>query len=265
MPNSKDQFLGRALLPIALLASISTGVVASNYLFVYKVNYQSPAEIVTSWAQFYSNNPHLPDPGDFSSLNWSSQSLTEIPNGDYPFNQVPGGINLEFNSISNVDGLSNVTRVGGDLRFGTNNLTDITGLSSLERVDGSLHILKNQITNVDSLENLTYVGGNLFLYDNELTDLNGIRNISTVWAFFYVSGNGPTLTDVSGLANLTTLGHSVVVIDPPGAVNSDPTKFNVRAPAASNFCQKLTSGDWRVGTSTNVSDQLPNSMVCEEV
>src|SRR5690606_1932002 len=80
-----------------------------------------------------------------------------------------------------LDGLSNLTSVGGYLYIGSNsNLTDLDGLSNLTSVGGNLSINSNlSLTNLDGLSNLTSVGADLVIrFNSSLTDISGLENIN---------------------------------------------------------------------------------------
>src|SRR5690606_27966980 len=83
------------------------------------------------------------------------------------------------------------------------NLTDLDGLSNLTSVGGFLDIHNNSnLTNLDGLSNLTSVGGFLAIYNNSnLTNLNGLSNLTSVGADLVISSNY-SLTDISGLQNI---------------------------------------------------------------
>ena len=85
--------------------------------------------------------------------------------------------------IRNLDGLANLTSVGGHLYINHNPaLTNLDGLASLTSVGGYLYITDNAaLTNLDGLANLTSVGGDLYIYDNTaLTNLDGLASLTSV-------------------------------------------------------------------------------------
>jgi hypothetical protein len=81
---------------------------------------------------------------------------------------VGGNLGVEVTSLTNLDGLSRLTSVGGDLALTSNDvLTDISGLSSLTSVGGYLNISNNDaLTDISGLSNLTAVGGALSIANN---------------------------------------------------------------------------------------------------
>src|SRR5690606_12802730 len=86
----------------------------------------------------------------------------------------PGGTD-----IVNLDGLSNLTQIGGDLYIQSNyQLTNLDGLSNLTQIGGALYIQTNSLTNLDGLSALESINGDLGIYNNPLlTDISGLQNI----------------------------------------------------------------------------------------
>ena len=77
--------------------------------------------------------------------------------------------------ITNLDGLANITSVGGDLDIQNNaTLTNLDGLANLTSVEGLSIYNNDALTNLDGLaSSLTSAGGYLTIYDNaNLTNLD---------------------------------------------------------------------------------------------
>src|SRR6266850_1946122 len=132
-------------------------------------------------------------------------------------------------SLSNLDGLSNLSSVGKGCRncalpgcedclnegfyIETNPvLSDISGLSSLARVDGNLIINSNpKLINLDGLNRLTSIGGWLGIMNNaSLTNLDGLSALDTAGLDRYGSlsisiSNNRALTSIKGLRSITSL------------------------------------------------------------
>ena len=75
-------------------------------------------------------------------------------------------------ALTNLDGLSNITSVGGYLRIeGNDVLTNLDGLSNITSVDGRLYIEGNDVlTNLDGLSNITSVGDDFYIKGNDSLD-----------------------------------------------------------------------------------------------
>ena len=118
-------------------------------------------------------------------------------------------------TLTNLDGLSNLTSVGGDLDiFHNYNLTNLDGLSNLTSVGGYLRIDWNDsLTNLDGLNALTHMGGNLEIRDNiALTNVDGLSALTTVGDEFVVHYN-PILPDCEACDLLDQLTTTPTTID----------------------------------------------------
>ena len=145
----------------------------------------------------------------------ASNSLTSIKNLDGLANltSVGGTLTIYLNyAPTNLDGLANLTSVGGYLEIeGNDALTNLDGLANLTSVGGYLRIYRNYaLTNLDGLANLTSVGGDLLIaYNDALTNLDGLANLTSVGGLLAIGFN-PALTNLDGLANLTSVGDLLI-------------------------------------------------------
>src|SRR5690606_4849478 len=114
-------------------------------------------------------------------------------------------------SLTNLDGLSNLTSVGGYLSIASNSsLSSPNGLNNPTSAGGNLNINSNpNLTNLNGLSNLTSVGADLVINSNySLTDISGLQNIdpasilSTNGLGLYIVGN--TSLSVCNLENFCT-------------------------------------------------------------
>lgn len=108
--------------------------------------------------------------------------------------EITGDLGFEWTLLADLDGLSNLTAVGGDLYIGDNtSLTNVDGLSNLRAVGGYLHIFFNgALSNVNGLSSLTTVGESLSITDNALLCQNSVDALvaaCTVGAWTSVYGN----------------------------------------------------------------------------
>ena len=146
-----------------------------------------------------------------------------------------GGLAVSFNDIlTDLDGLSSLEQISGSVWIGGNSaLTDIDGLANVTRVrsitiGGTAGILSNgnpsgnpALTNIDGLANLTSVGDDLFIYNNgALTNIDGLASVTSVGDDLYISNNA-ALTNVDGLANVTSAGGFLQIRDNYRLINVD--------------------------------------------
>lgn len=127
-------------------------------------------------------------------------------------------------SIRNLDGLSNLRDVGGNINvFGNRNLQDVDGLCNLDHAAGISFSDNPALTNVDGLERIGFVENNLTFSSVSdgvglpaLQNVNGLRSLTSVggnlhfgqWPEIYFT----SLEDLSGLRNLTEIGGTFYLI-----------------------------------------------------
>jgi len=123
--------------------------------------------------------------------------------------EIEGRVKVFGDDISNLNGLSVLTSIGGGLLIG----------------DGFFRGNK-LLTNLTGLENLSYIGGGfvnfggLRIYNNEaLTSLTGLENLKTIEGGLFIGGYGtswgwggnPSLINLTGLESLTSIDGQIMV------------------------------------------------------
>ena len=116
-------------------------------------------------------------------------------------------------SLTNVDGLSNLTWAGGDVVIDDNgSLMDVNGLSSLTSITGTLFITSNALKNVDGLSGITSVAADLGITNNGLlTNVDGLSGLRSVGGNLRFSGDF-SLTNLDGVSGLETVGGSLMIL-----------------------------------------------------
>jgi hypothetical protein len=116
--------------------------------------------------------------------NYYFQTQADIDNfqNNYPnCTELEGNVTIGGSDISNLNGLSGLTYIGGQLQIqGDSLLSNLTGLDNLTSVGGVLSIGGNPtLISIAELTNLTSIGGGLSITGNNgLTSLKGLDNIS---------------------------------------------------------------------------------------
>jgi hypothetical protein len=111
---------------------------------------------------------------------------------------------MSGSSITNLNGLSVLNSVGGDLQIGNNpSLTSLVGLDNLHSIGGDFWIYWNgSITSLTGLDNLVSIGGLLGVDDNDaLTNLMGLNNLSSIGGDLRIN-NHDALVSLTGLDNI---------------------------------------------------------------
>ena len=137
--------------------------------------------------------------------NFVSNYGCEIITGDLIVGNAPWP---ESSDINNVEGLSMITSVTGDLTIRRNDsLTSLEGLENVTTVGGELVIgYNNGLVSLQGLANLSSIGIGFIIIDNDgLTSLAGIPNLTTIDGYIEIAYNG-AITSLEGLENLTYVG-----------------------------------------------------------
>ena len=141
---------------------------------------------------------------------------------DYPnCTEIEGNVQIEGDEITNLNGLSVLTNIGGRLRFYTCTvLPDLTGLENLMTIGGDLIIYvwpstTTSLTTLSGLDNLVTVGGAIEVTGTDvLLNLAGLENLTTIGENFEIGGN-TSMINLLGLDNLTSIGGDIWIGENP--------------------------------------------------
>ena len=141
---------------------------------------------------------------------------TQVQIDSFPINypscsEIQGDVRISdlwSGNINNLNGLSVITSIGGDLSIDSIfYLTSLAGLDNLSSIGGDLLIIYNpMLTSILNLSNLTFVGNDLIIGANsKLTSLTGLEGITAVTGMLAIGKNG-NLIDLTGLDNIQSIG-----------------------------------------------------------
>ncbi|GAA3523771.1 hypothetical protein GCM10022393_43280 [Aquimarina addita] len=172
-------------------------------------------------------------------------SLTQEQIDTFEYTKVIGNLfihGFDNNSITNLNGLSSLSSVEGNLQIWVNdNLESLEGLEALTTLGGDLHILENPILkNLMGLNGITSIGGNLILStNNTLISLDGLNNLASVEGEVTVNRNDD-LTSFDDLDAITSIGGYLNIWENDNLINL-------------NGLETLTAlgGNLYIGTTTN--------------
>nr|WP_295924195.1 T9SS type A sorting domain-containing protein [uncultured Dyadobacter sp.] len=161
-----------------------------------------------------------------------------------------GNVTINGNNITNLDGLSNVRNIGGNLNMGNNPLlADLDGLTNLSSIGGNLLLVDNPaMTNLDGFASLAEIGGDVFLLGNaSCTNFDGLSALLSIGGNLLITNN-TSLTDISGLQNLdpSTIGGVAGL-----GIAGNPKLSVCNMP---NFCEYLSDAS----RPRTISDNLGN-------
>ncbi len=128
--------------------------------------------------------------------------------------QIEGNLFIQdlTGDITNLDGLSAITSVGGYIYIRENHLlTDISGLSNITTLGDFIFMYFNELlTNLDGLQGITEIPGFLYLNNMDgLVDLTGLQSVNSIGKFIYLNDN-LSLTSISALSSLTSIGGFLI-------------------------------------------------------
>jgi len=142
-----------------------------------------------------------------------------------------------FTAQSQIDNFQVVhpycAEIEGEVIISGDDITNLNGLSSLTTIGGTLKILNNgNLINLMGLQNITSLNGTLYIEGNEsLTNLVGLENLSTIGGTLHIEGN-ESLMNLWGLENIE-----------PGLINDLIIINNLSLSACNiqNICEYLTA------------------------
>lgn len=178
----------------------------------------------------------------------SQEELDNFP-VDYPnCTEIEGFVQIgnqgEWSNINNLEGLSSITYIGGNLEFifneylvnmeGLNNLDSIgggisyygntgldnlVGFDKLSRIGNGIYMFLNRIKSFDGIESLNYIGGGISLIDNNfLKNINGLQGLNTVEGYIGLC-QLDSLISLEGFEQLTYAGGGIGLEDMPSILN----------------------------------------------
>jgi len=146
----------------------------------------------------------LPD-----GIGFTNQSEIDAFATNYPgCTCIEGSVQIFGKNMTNLAGLSQITRIKGDLRIDYLSAPDFTGLDNLTRIDGHLSLFGNRSESTTGFGSLTHVESYVRIIFNQLDDLGGFMNLETIGAGLILRDND-NLTSLSGLDNVETIHPAI--------------------------------------------------------
>ncbi len=146
-------------------------------------------------------------------------SQAEVDN--FPLNNpgcktIEGNVYVLGSSVQNLNGLSQIEHIGGDLLISDNpQLASLDGLPKLKTIGGACRVQNNPLlTHLDGLANLSWVKGDFFYIGNNilLANIEGLAELDSVSGIFQVWGH-PELTTLKGLGQLQRVSDKLAVFN----------------------------------------------------
>ena len=174
----------------------------------------------TYWLDLESTLTELSDLSHCGVITGDLSIVDNIPSSDLDLlsslGTVQGNLQIMGTELTNLNGLANLTTIGGIFRIEENlSLLNLSGLSSLQTVGADMNLyLNTSLTDIDDLSSLTMIGGDMYFDANtSLADIGGLSSLT------HVSGNlllpdHAALTNLDGLESLTEVGGALLFYNP---------------------------------------------------
>lgn len=140
-------------------------------------------------------------------IQFTTQAQIDNFQVNYPdCSEILGDVDIS-NSITNLNGLSVLTSIGGNLFISGTSLTNLTGLDNISIIGKSFSIMTcSSLTTLSGMENLTSIGENFYIDNNALlNNLTALHGLNFIGGDLVVSFN-PSLVSLTGLEELTSIG-----------------------------------------------------------
>ena len=116
------------------------------------------------------------------------------------------------NALFSLSGLENLTYIGGDLVIaGNDSILNLNGFDHLTFIQGHLEIDDNvSLINLVGLDSLNTIGGNLSMYGNDnLLNLSGLDKLNHITGGLYIGGNDK-LIDIENVINISSVSDVII-------------------------------------------------------
>ncbi|MFZ1703618.1 MAG: T9SS type A sorting domain-containing protein [Saprospiraceae bacterium] len=126
---------------------------------------------------------------------------------------IEGGVTVTGNNIKNLDGLSDLIEIKGDLIIGgCDSLLTIDGLENVTSIGGAVRVQDNQQLSSIGLKNLAKLPGDYCYISNNpfVTTLEGLGQLDSVWGIFQI-WNMDSITNLNGLGNMRYAGNDFAI------------------------------------------------------
>ncbi len=149
-----------------------------------------------------------------SGITFTSQTAIDNFQTDYPgCTEIGGDVIIESETIHNLNGLSVVTLIEGNLEvIGCDILASLAGLDNVTSIEGDLVLAGNDaLFSFTGLGALTTIGGDVDIRANSyLVHFTGLDNLVTIEGGVWVWLN-PNLLSFNGLGKLTSIGDGLSI------------------------------------------------------
>ena len=172
--------------------------------------------LLLSWQPKAVSQSCLPE-----GITFTTQSQIDSFQNNYPgCTEIEGDVRISGDNITNLEGLSQITSITGDLLIGgftlhqNPQLINLVGLEGLYSIGGGLEIRYNEsLISLAGLDNLNNVGdGVRITANNSLKTLIGLGQLSSIDGYLNISDN-EVLESIGSLANLEVVSVGISIFN----------------------------------------------------
>ncbi len=163
---------------------------------------------------FQTDHPNCTEVEGFVSISGDYEDITNL-NGLSVLTSIEGELTISRTLLENLSGLDNLSYVGEMLAIGYNDsLIELSGLESLDSAGGLWLLGNNKLSTLNSLSNLIHLGGDLMIDGHwAIASLSGLESLASVdggLRFEYTA-----IINLEGLENLTYIGEYISLSNNP--------------------------------------------------
>lgn len=127
--------------------------------------------------------------------------------------KIEGNLTILGPTIKNLDGLSQITEVGGDIYItGCDSIINIDGLKNIQKVGGAIRIQNNPLLMSIGFQHLKQVKGDFFYISSnpKIKSLSAMNRLDSISGIFQI-WNQDSITSLTGLDSLTFVGKDIAI------------------------------------------------------
>ena len=142
---------------------------------------------------------------------FTTQAQVDAFPNDYPgCTIIDGNVGITGNDITNIDSLSQITKINGSLQIlNANGLTNLDGFVNITSINGNLKISFNQsIFNIGIFNSIITIGGIEITNNSSLFDINTFNSLVQIEGDLLIEGNN-NLAEFDCFSSLTFINGDV--------------------------------------------------------
>lgn len=140
-------------------------------------------------------------------ITFTNQSqIDDFPRNHPDCTEIIGNV-LIGGYLENLNGLSQITHIGGFLKINNTTLENMDGLENLQTVESLLMESNANLQNIEALSNLSSTNRIVLMNNHNLLTLSGLEGINILPQELSINQNS-SLENLHGLENLVSIGKN---------------------------------------------------------